>query len=110
MKSFIFIIVLFNVSHTLNASDSYIKQTHYCLWVANVANVIVRNRDISVDKSILIKKYLEQGNEPDEQAIIIYLIDRIYDTKRNKNVDAVTLETKSECLGTFINFRNETFH
>ena len=86
------------------------QQTHYCLWVADAANVIVRNRDLGIDKSFLIEKYLEQGNESDEQAIVIHLIDRIYGAHKDKDVDAVTLETKSECLGMLINTRDETFY
>jgi len=102
MRKLIFIISLFLISLTLKATEG-IEEINYCTWMGIAANTIARNRDIGIDQNNLVGSYLEQGNNYDEQIVIITLIDRVYVLQKQMDVDTVTLETESACLGAFLN-------
>ena len=106
MKKIILLAGLVLLSLTAKASDYY-EQLNYCSWMGKAAYAVAKNRDLGIDEYSLIGKYLAQGNDYDEQVIVISLIDRAYGTQLHKNADNIELETKSECLGEIFSYLSD---
>ncbi len=100
MRKIVLIISLFSLCTLLEGRDYY-QELDYCTWMGNATNIVAKNRDLGIDEFSLIGKYLEQGNDYKEQVVIISLIDQVFSTQKDTDADAITLETKSECLGSF---------
>ena len=97
MNKFILIFGLIFFSH-LSEAENYFVDINYCTWIGTAANIIAQNRDLGINKNDLIKNYLMQGNDYNEQIIIIDLIDRIYELQKHNDVDMVTLQAESKCM------------
>lgn len=98
MKKFIFIIGILLLNFAANASEYY-KELNYCSWMGNAAYAVAKNRDLGMDEYSLIEKYLKQGENYEEQVIVINLIDRIYGPLAYESAYDVKIDTKSKCLG-----------
>ncbi|MGI9227845.1 MAG: hypothetical protein ACR2PU_03545 [Gammaproteobacteria bacterium] len=81
-----------------NASEYY-EELNYCSWMGNAAYAVAKNRDLGMDEYSLIEKYLKQGDNYEEQVIVINLIDRIYGPLVYESAFDVKIYTKSKCLG-----------
>ena len=97
MSKFILILGLIFFSH-LSKAENYFVDINYCTWMGTAANIIAQNRDLGINRNDLIKNYLMQGNDYNEQIIIIDLIDRIYGPQKHDDVDMVTLQAESKCM------------
>ena len=98
MKKFIFIIGIFLLSFSSNASE-YFEELNYCSWMGSAAYTVAKNRDLGMDEYSLIEKYLKQGDNYEEQIIVINLIDRIYGPLVYESAYGVKIDTKSKCPG-----------
>ena len=102
MSKFIFILLIL-FSHLSEAAEYYVD-INYCIWMGTAANIIAKNRDLGIKKNDLIKNYLIQGDDYNEQIIIISLIDSIYGPQKNEDADMVTLQTESKCMSGLLSY------
>lgn len=107
MRKVIFVIVFLLIGYGADAS-SYYEQLNYCSWMSNAASAVAKNRDLGIDEYSLIKLYLEQDNDYIEQVVVLSLIDRIYGPQKDEDIDMISLEAKSECLGELLSYISDS--
>ena len=93
------ITALFVCSQTL--AEEHPEITRFCAWKANAARVIAMNRDIGLTEVDLIGHYLNQGNDYEEQKIVLGLIDKIYGPYEFVTNDTIYSQTQKTCVRDF---------
>lgn len=82
-------------------ADEHPEITRFCAWKANAARVIAMNRDIGLNEVELVGHYLDQGNEYEEQKIVLGLIDKIYGPYEFVTNDTIYSQTRKTCMREF---------
>ncbi len=82
-------------------AEGHPEITRFCSWKANAARVIAMNRDIGLKEVELIGHYLDQGNDYEEQKIVLSLIDKIYGPYQFVTNDTIFLQTRKTCIRDF---------
>jgi hypothetical protein len=95
----LYLIILFILAVPNQAiADGYPEMKKFCMWKASAAQIIAMNRDIGLNETTIIDKYLKQENDYNEQEVVLDLIDRIYGTYEYVTHDTIYTQTNKTCL------------
>lgn len=96
----IFLVISSHANADINAQE-YAELKRFCMWKSSAAQTIAMNRDIGLSEIEVIGHYLKQNNDYSEQAMVLYLIEKIYGAYKYVTHDTVYTQTNKTCLRDF---------
>lgn len=91
-------LLLFIGITNLALADEQREFKNFCMWKASAAQTIAMNRDIGVGETEIIDLYLNQGDDYNEQVVVMNLIDKIYGNYEFVAHDTIYAQTNDVCL------------
>lgn len=104
---FYLIVFLSLVMSSQVSAKEYEELKRFCMWKASAAQIIAMNRDIGLNEVEVTRHYINQETNYEEQLIVLYLIDKIYDTYQYVTHDTVYSQTNKTCLRDFYTDKSE---